>query len=136
MTSHPKDISQNLLEVIASSKKIEKHLHLPVQSGSDFILKRMNRGYCVADYKRIVKNARELIPEISISTDIIVGFPGEEEKDFQQTLKLLAEVRFASIYAFKYSNRPKAVASHFEGQVSQKEKERRLKEVLKIAIHP
>ncbi len=131
MTSHPKDISQSLLEIIASCKKVEKQLHLPVQSGSDFILERMNRDYCVADYKRIVKNARELIPEISISTDIIVGFPGEKEKDFQQTLELLAEIRFDFIYAFKYSDRPKTAASHFEGQVQQKEKERRLQEVFK-----
>ena len=107
MTSHPKDISQNLLEVIASSQKIEKCLHLPVQSGSDSILKRMNRGYSVGDYKKIVRNARELMPKISISTDIIVGFPGEKEDDFQQTLNLLREIRFDSIYAFKYSNRPK-----------------------------
>ncbi len=131
MTSHPKDISQNLLETIASGKKVEKQLHLPVQSGSDLVLKRMNRGYAVADYKRIVKNARELIPGISISTDIIVGFPGEKEKDFQETLELLAEIRFDFIYAFKYSDRPKTAASSFEGQVQEKEKERRLEEVFK-----
>ena len=131
MTSHPKDISQNLLEVIASSEKIEKRLHLPVQSGSDFILKRMNRGYTTADYKKIVENIRNLTPKISLSTDIIVGFPGEKEEDFQQTLKLLTEIRFDSIFAFKYSNRPKTAASSFEGQVPQKEKEGRLKEVFK-----
>lgn len=132
MTSHPKDISQNLLETMATSKKIEKELHLPVQSGSDTILKRMNRGYAVADYKRIVKNARKLIPGISISTDIMVGFPEEKEKDFQQTLELLAEIRFDFIYAFKYSDRPKTAAGSFEGQVPQKEKERRLQEVLEL----
>jgi len=132
MTSHPEDISQNLLEVIASGKKIEKRLHLPVQSGSDFILKRMNRGYSAADYKRIVQKAREFIPEISISTDIIVGFPGEKEEDFQQTLKLLREICFDSIYAFKYSNRPKTAAGGFKEQVSEEEKERRLQEVFKV----
>ena len=132
MTSHPKDISQNLLEVIASSEKIEKRLHLPVQSGSDSILERMNRGYTVKDYKKIIKNARELMPKISISTDIIVGFPGEREDDFRQTLKLLTEIRFDSIFAFKYSNRPKTAAGRFPGQIPQEEKERRLKEILEL----
>ena len=132
MTSHPKDISQDLLEVIASSKKIEKRLHLPVQSGSDSTLEKMNRGYTVKDYKKIIENARELMPKISISTDIIVGFPGEKEEDFQQTLKLLTEIRFDSIFAFKYSNRPKTAAVRFSGQIPQEEKERRLKEILEL----
>ena len=92
----------------------------------------MNRGYTTADYKKIVENIRNLTPKISLSTDIIVGFPGEKEEDFQQTLKLLTEIRFNSIFAFKYSNRPKTAASRFEGQIPQKEKEGRLKETLEL----
>ncbi|NLO36692.1 MAG: tRNA (N6-isopentenyl adenosine(37)-C2)-methylthiotransferase MiaB [Clostridiaceae bacterium] len=105
MTSHPKDISEKLLQVMAAHPVIEPHLHLPLQSGSNRVLERMNRQYSREQYLAIVRRARQLIPGLAISTDIIVGFPGETEEDFAATLDVLEQVRFASAFTFLYSRR-------------------------------
>lgn len=117
MTSHPKDISRKVIDVMAEKKNIMPHLHLPLQSGSDAVLKRMNRHYDTAQYAEIVRYAREKIPNISISTDIIVGFPGETEEDFQATLDFMAKIRFDSAFTFQYSKREGTPASQFDDQV-------------------
>ena len=100
MTSHPKDASDELIDVIASCDKVAKHVHLPVQSGSDRILKAMNRKYTRADYLSLVKRARERIDGLCITSDMIVGFPGETEEDFNDTLSLVDEVGYDSLFTF------------------------------------
>ena len=105
MTSHPKDITLELLDVMAAYDNIEQHLHLPLQSGSDRILKEMNRHYTAEHYLDIIKEARLRMPDLAFSTDIIVGFPGETEEDFQATLDVVAAVGFDSAYTFQYSPR-------------------------------
>ena len=117
MTSHPKDISPRVLEVMAAHPNIERHLHLPLQSGSDEILRRMNRRYDSARFMGIVEDARCLIPDIGISTDIIVGFPGETEADFQATLDVVERVGFDAAYMFQYSPRYGTPAAMLEEQI-------------------
>lgn len=117
MTSHPRDLSDEVIDIMASYDNIEKHLHLPVQSGSDAVLKRMNRHYTRDQYLRIAKLFREKIPEGSISTDIIVGFPGETEQDFEDTLSLVDICKFDSAFTFQYSKRPGTKAAEYEDQV-------------------
>lgn len=119
MTSHPKDISIKLLDVMARFPQIERHLHLPLQSGSDRILKKMNRRYTAEHYYSIVEAARERIPGLSISTDIIVGYPGETEEDFQQTLDMVAKVGYDSAFTFQYSPRIGTPAAIMAEQVPQ-----------------
>ncbi|MDO5110857.1 MAG: tRNA (N6-isopentenyl adenosine(37)-C2)-methylthiotransferase MiaB [Clostridia bacterium] len=129
MTSHPKDLSPALIDAIASLDKLCKHIHLPVQSGSDRILHAMNRHYTRADYLRIVRMLREKVPEIEITTDIIVGFPGETEADFQDTLSLMREVDYAAAYTFMYSKRKGTKAAAMPEQVEEETKKRRLQEL-------
>ncbi|MCL2071799.1 MAG: tRNA (N6-isopentenyl adenosine(37)-C2)-methylthiotransferase MiaB [Oscillospiraceae bacterium] len=117
MTSHPKDLSRELIDVIAESSKISHHLHLPVQSGSNRVLALMNRGYTVEQYYDIIGYARERIPDISITTDIIVGFPGETREDFEQTLDLIKKAKFDSAYTFIYSRREGTKAAEFPDPV-------------------
>lgn len=105
MTPHPKDISLKLLDVMAKYPQIERHLHLPIQSGSDRILRKMNRHYTAEHYLNIVAEARKRMPDLALSTDIIVGFPGETEEDFQATLDVVAKVAYDSAYTFQYSPR-------------------------------
>lgn len=119
MTSHPKDISSELLQVMAKYDNIENHLHLPLQSGSDRILKAMNRHYTAEHYLGIVHEAKRLMPEISITTDIIVGFPGESEEDFQKTLEVVEEVGYDSAFTFQYSPRYGTPAAESEEQIPQ-----------------
>lgn len=119
MTSHPKDITDDVLHIMAKYDTIERHLHLPLQSGSDAVLKRMNRHYTREKYLRTAKLYRELIPEGTLSTDIIVGFPGETEEDFKDTLSLVEEMRFDSAFTFQYSRRPGTPADKFEDQIPQ-----------------
>jgi len=128
-TSHPKDLTERLMRVIAENPKVCKHIHLPLQAGSNKILKLMNRKYTREEYLAKVERLRELCPEIAITSDIIVGFPGETEEDFLQTLKMLERVRFHEIFSFKYSDRPFAVASNFQDKVPEEVKEERLKRV-------
>ena len=117
MTSHPKDLSDELIEVMAKSRKICPHLHLPVQSGSTKILKDMNRRYTKEQYLQLVKKIRKAVPDISLTTDIIVGFPGETEEDFQETLSLVEEVQYDSAFTFIYSKRSGTPAAAMENQV-------------------
>ena len=117
MTSHPKDLSDELIDVMAHSKKICKHLHLPVQSGSSRILQKMNRHYTKEHYLEVVRKIREAVPDISLTTDIIVGFPGETEEDFQDTLDIVRQVRYDSAFTFIYSKRTGTPAAAMEDQV-------------------
>jgi len=125
ITSHPKDLSDKLIDVMAVSKKITEYLHLPVQSGDNQILKKMNRGYGVEQYKNLIKKIRKQIKKISISTDIIVGFPGETKKEFKQTVKLMKWAKFDMAYIAQYSPRPMTAAFKLEDDVIKKEKRKR-----------
>jgi len=118
MTSHPKDISEELLQIMGSRPAIAPHLHLPLQSGSNRVLQRMNRQYTRERYLEIIRQARRLIPGLSISTDLIVGFPGETEADFADTLALMDEVHFDSAFTFQYSKRGGTPAAAMPDQVS------------------
>lgn len=137
MTSHPKDLSDELIEVMGQSKKICRHLHLPVQSGSSRILEKMNRRYTKEHYLELVKKIRAAVPDISLTTDIIVGFPGETEEDFQETLDVVRQVRYDSAFTFIYSKRTGTPAAVMENQVPEdvvKDRfDRLLAEVQKIA---
>lgn len=117
MTSHPKDLSDDLIEVMANSKKICPHLHLPLQSGSSRILKAMNRRYDKEKYLALAKKIRERMPDIALTTDIIVGFPGETEEDFQETLDVVRQVRYDSAFTFIYSKRTGTPAAVMEDQI-------------------
>ena len=118
MTSHPKDLSDELIEVLGKSKKICKHLHLPLQSGSSRILKEMNRHYTKEQYLELVKKIRAAVPDIALTTDIIVGFPGETEEDFLETMEDVKEVQYDSAFTFIYSKRTGTPAATKEDQVS------------------
>ena len=131
-TSHPKDLSDDLIYAIRDLDKVCNHLHLPIQSGSNKILKKMNRGYTREDYLERIKELRRQCPDISISTDLIVGFPSETLKDFKDTLNLLTTVEFDSIFAFAYSNRPSAPAASFPDQLDEREKLDRLNHLLQL----
>ena len=117
MTSHPKDLSDELIQVMAESKKICTHLHLPVQSGSTRILEKMNRRYTKEGYLELVRKIRAAVPDISLTTDIIVGFPGETEEDFQETLDVVRQVRYDSAFTFIYSRRTGTPAAVMKDQV-------------------
>ncbi len=137
MTSHPKDLSDDLIEVMGKSKKICKHLHLPVQSGSTDILAKMNRRYTKEQYLKLVEKIRAAVPDISLTTDIIVGFPGETEEDFEETLDVVRKVRYDSAFTFIYSKRTGTPAAVMENQVPEdvikNRFDRLLKEVQTIA---
>src|ERR1700733_9173275 len=126
MTSHPNDMSEDLIEAHRDVPALAPYLHLPVQSGSDKILKSMNRRHRVADYLDIVARVRAARPDIAFSSHFIVGYPGETDADFDQTLALVRTVGFASSYAFKYSPRPGTPAAEMSGQVDEATKARRL----------
>ena len=119
MTSHPKDLSDELIEVMKNSKKICKHLHLPLQSGSSDILQKMNRRYDKEKYLNLVEKIRTAIPDISLTTDIIEGFPGETEEDFLETVDVVKKVRYDSAFTFIYSKRTGTPAAVMENQVSE-----------------
>ena len=126
MSSHPKDLSDRLIAAMAECKTVCHHLHLPVQSGSDEILRRMNRHYTAADYKLLVEKLRRAVPDIELSTDIIVGFPGETEADFQATLALAEEVGFCAAFTFMYSPREGTPAAKATDQIPEQVKKDRL----------
>ena len=117
MTSHPKDLSDDLIEVMKNSKKICKHLHLPLQSGSSRILKLMNRRYDKEHYLELVDKIRAAVPDIALTTDIIVGFPGETEEDFEETMDVVRKVRYDSAFTFIYSKRTGTPAAGMEDQI-------------------
>ncbi|MBR3965850.1 MAG: tRNA (N6-isopentenyl adenosine(37)-C2)-methylthiotransferase MiaB [Clostridia bacterium] len=131
MTSHPKDASRKLIDTMAKHDKIAKHFHLPLQSGSDAMLKAMNRHYDKAQYLDTVRYIREKMPDIAITTDIIVGFPGETEQDFKDTLDMLREVRYDMIFSFIYSPRKGTPASEME-QIDEKVKGERFSRLLEV----
>lgn len=132
MTSHPKDCTDQLLDTVAASKKVVHHIHLPVQSGSSSVLERMNRRYSREDYLALIRRARERIPDVTFSSDIIVGFPGESEEEFLETLSLVREVQFLCLFTFLYSKRGGTPAATMEGQISPGDKKRRFGELLAV----
>lgn len=125
VTSHPKDLSDKLIKVIADNKKITEYIHLPIQSGDNTILKKMNRGYTVSQYKNLIKKIRKAIPEAAITTDIIVGFPGETRQQFDNTAKTMQEIGYDMAYIAQYSPRPQTSAAKLKDNVSKPEKKRR-----------
>ena len=125
MTSHPKDLSDKLIDAFARCDKLCNYIHLPVQAGSSEVLKRMNRKYTREKYLELVRKLREAVPDIAISTDVIVGFPGETEEDFLQTLTLAEEVRYDSAFTFLYSPRPGTPAAEYEDQIPEQVKHER-----------
>ena len=132
MTSHPKDCTIELLDTIKECKKISRHLHLPFQSGSSRILKLMNRYYDREQYLELIKNAKERIPDVDLTSDIIVGFPGETYDDFKETLSLVDSVKFASLFTFIYSKRNGTPAAIMDDPISREEKGRWFSELLKV----
>lgn len=133
-TSHPVEFKDSLLDAFARVEKLVNHLHLPVQSGSDRILARMKRGHTIAEYKEKIARLRAIRPDISISTDIIVGFPGETEADFEATLALMEEIRFDLSYSFAYSPRPGTPAAGFEDSVEKSVKDERLARLQRLNL--
>jgi tRNA-2-methylthio-N6-dimethylallyladenosine synthase len=117
ITSHPRDFTDKLMQTVGTLDKVCEYIHLPVQSGSNFVLKRMHRGYSREDYLMRVERLRAYVPDVAISTDLIVGFPGESDADFEQTRQLVEAVEFDSMYLFKYSPRPGTKAATFVDQV-------------------
>lgn len=129
---HPKDFSDKLIKTMADCKKITPYLNLPVQSGDNQVLKRMNRPYTVAQYKKLVKKIRKSIPNISLSTDAIVGFPGETKKQFQNTIKLFKDIKYDMAYIAIYSSRAQTAASKLKKHIPYPEKQRRYKALAKV----
>lgn len=132
LTSHPKDASDKLIQTIAQLPKISRVIHLPLQSGDNQILKLMNRGYTIEDYQKLATKIRQAIPRVKISTDIIVGFPGETEEQFQNTMKAIQEIGFCRINVTAFSPRPKTSAANLAEQLPVEVKARRLQIVLEF----
>jgi tRNA-2-methylthio-N6-dimethylallyladenosine synthase len=132
MTSHPKDFSEDLAKVMAKYPKICNNLHLPVQSGSDAVLKAMNRRYTSQDYLNKVKILKSYIPDCAITTDLIVGFPGETDKDFEDTLNLVKEVGFSSAFTFVYSKREGTKAAQMTNQIAEDVCKKRIMELVEL----
>jgi tRNA-2-methylthio-N6-dimethylallyladenosine synthase len=128
-TSHPRDMDDDLIAAHRDLPALMPQLHLPVQSGSDRILEMMNRRHTRADYLRLIGRIKAARPDIAMSGDFIVGFPGETDADFEQTLSLVREVGYASAFCFKYSPRPGTPGAELDGQVPEKVKDRRLQEL-------
>ena len=132
MTSHPKDATKELFDVIAGSKHISKHIHLPVQCGSNRVLKEMNRKYTKEDYLKKIEYAKSIMKDVSFTSDIIVGFPGETYEEFLETVDLIKKVEFSSLFTFIYSKRQGTPAAKMPDNVSKKEKTSWLLELLKV----
>ncbi|PLX97083.1 MAG: tRNA (N6-isopentenyl adenosine(37)-C2)-methylthiotransferase MiaB [Desulfuromonas sp.] len=133
-TSHPRDLSDELIDCFGELSKLCLHLHLPLQSGSDAILKRMNRGYSAADYLRKVERLRTVAPDIRLTTDIIVGFPGESDNDFAATLAAVREVGYADAFTFLYSPRPGTAAADYDDPMPASEKQIHFDALLKLQL--
>ncbi len=129
-TSHPKDLSNELIAAFKNLSKLCNHIHLPIQSGSDRILQKMNRKYSREQYLEKVDKLRNVNPDIAITSDFIVGFPGETEADYEKTLEIIEHVKYDSLFAFKYSDRPNAAAARFSQKVPEQEKKYRLQNLL------
>ena len=132
VTSHPKDLSGSLVDAMAKLPKVCNAIHLPLQSASDSVLARMNRKYDFAGYMEKLNRLKNAVPDLAVSTDVIIGFPGETEDDFQATVRALEDVRYDSIFAFKYSKRPNTAALKLPGHLPEDVKIRRLDKVLEI----
>jgi tRNA-2-methylthio-N6-dimethylallyladenosine synthase len=128
-TSHPKDLGEDLILAFKEIPQLCEHIHLPFQAGSNKILKMMRRGYTREEYLQKIERLREVVPEIAITADVIVGFPGEEEEDFEETLDLVRQVRFDGLFSFKYSPRKGTLASKWPDDVPEEVKARRLEEL-------
>jgi tRNA-2-methylthio-N6-dimethylallyladenosine synthase len=133
ITCHPRFFGDDLIEVVATVPKVSRYLHLPCQAGSDTVLDRMNRRYTRDDYLALVDAIRAAAPAINLSSDFIVGFPGETEEDFQSTLGLIRRVRFGQVFAFAYSPRPGTRAASLEETVPASEKKERLQRLFELA---
>ncbi len=131
-TSHPKDCSEKLLAAIRDLPKVCEHLHLPLQSGDDEVLRRMRRGYTFAHYKHLVTTARQYVPDIAITTDLIVGFPGETEEQFSRTLDACREIGFDQAFMFKYNDRPGTAAAEMPDKVPEQVKQSRLERLVAL----
>jgi tRNA-2-methylthio-N6-dimethylallyladenosine synthase len=131
MTSHPKDLTKEVIDTVAECEKLCNHIHLPVQAGSDRILKEMNRGYTSAQYLSLIQYAKSKITDLVLSSDIIVGFPSETEEDFNDTLALIKEVRFDTLFTFIYSKRKGTPADTMKEQIPYPEKHRRFSLLIK-----
>ena len=132
LTSHPKDLSLKLIEAIAASENICRHIHLPLQSGSDNILALMNRRYNTKDYLELVKNIKSIIPGVSITTDIITGFPGESEDDFKMTCEMMQKVRFSDAFTYYYNPRIGTEAYNFPNEIEMEVKLKRLSGIIEL----
>lgn len=132
MTSHPKDFSEELAKVIAENPKICHAVHLPVQSGSDAVLKAMNRKYSSADYIKKIEILKKYVPDCAVTTDLIVGFPGESEEDFNATVNLVKKVGFASAFTFVYSKREGTVAAKMDGQIPEEVSKARIMKLIEL----
>ena len=132
VSPHPKDFSDDVIDTIAKNSKIARMLHLPLQSGSTKILDAMNRGYTKEEYIKLAKKIKEKIPDIGLTTDIIVGFPGETDEDFQDTMDVVNEVGFENAYMFMYSKRTGTPAATMENQVDEKVKNERLQKLIRL----
>ncbi|MBN2830338.1 MAG: tRNA (N6-isopentenyl adenosine(37)-C2)-methylthiotransferase MiaB [Candidatus Cloacimonetes bacterium] len=132
VTSHPKDLSDDLIEVMAANERICKHVHLPLQSGDDEILRRMNRGYTASHYRGIIDKLRRAMPNIGLTTDVIVGFPGETEEQYRKTYDLMKEVEYDYAFMYKYSPRTGTKAADFAEQVPEEVRLSRLKEIIEL----
>jgi tRNA-2-methylthio-N6-dimethylallyladenosine synthase len=134
VTSHPRDLSEKLISAMKDLPKICGHMHLPLQSGSDSILSVMNRGYTYSEYKEKIEMLRNAIKEISVTSDIIVGFPGETDDDFKCTVEAISELKFDGIFSFKYSRRPQTRALELPDHIDETIKSRRLAEILDLQV--
>ncbi len=131
-TSHPKDMTRALIEVMAELPSVCEHLHLPLQAGSDRVLASMGRGYTYDHFRALIEAAREVIPDLSVTTDVMVGFPGETVEDFELTLRAFEEIRFDQAFMFKYNDRPGTRAATMHPKVPEEEKQRRLLELVAL----
>jgi tRNA-2-methylthio-N6-dimethylallyladenosine synthase len=131
-TSHPKDLSDDLIHCFGELKNLCPHIHLPLQAGSNKILALMNRGYTREKYRELTEKLRKTRPDIAISSDVMVGFPKESHEDFELTLDLISQIEFDSLYSFKYSDRKGTLAETMDGKISEPEKSSRLTELQEI----
>jgi tRNA-2-methylthio-N6-dimethylallyladenosine synthase len=132
LTSHPKDFSPKLINAIANNSRLCRHIHLPVQHGSDNILKKMNRQYTVTSYMNLIHDIKKRITDIALTSDILIGFPGETDRDFQETLTLMKEIEFDDAFMYRYSVREGTKAAEMEDNVPEKLKLERLAEVIEL----
>ena len=133
-TSHPNEMTEDLIACFGSIDKLSKQLHLPIQSGSDYILSNMKRNYTILEYKALVKRLKKVCPEISLTSDFIIGFPNESTVDFDKTKQIMKEINFDYSFSFLYSPRPGTPAASIKDNVTKEEKENRLKEFQRINI--